>query len=72
MRPRGIFFAIAICLIIIIFSISLFWQSILWSFIIIVALIFLGVMDVFNKKSDLKNNFPVIDHLRYLLEFNNS
>ena len=39
-----------------------------WSWIII-TLILIGIKDVFfNKKHTIKHNFPVVGHLRYLLE----
>jgi glutamate synthase domain-containing protein 2 len=68
MKPKEIFFAIATSIIIITFSISIVWKPILWTLIITVPLILLGISDVFNKKHAIKNNFPVIGHLRYLLE----
>tara|TARA_R110000868_G_scaffold81946_2_gene231722 strand:+ start:34322 stop:34939 length:618 start_codon:yes stop_codon:yes gene_type:complete len=68
MKPREIFFTISSIVILITVSISILWKPFLWSFIITLPLIFLGIKDVFNKTQAIKNNFPVIGHLRYLLE----
>ena len=68
MKPREIFITIAIVIIALTQGISLLWKPILWSFIITGPLILVGINDIFNKKNAIKNNFPVIGHLRYLLE----
>ncbi len=68
MKPREIFLAIASIVIFITFLISIIWKPILWTFIITAPLILLGIKDVFNKTQAIKNNFPIIGHLRYFLE----
>lgn len=68
MKPREIFITIAIVIIALTFGISLFWKPVLWLFVITSPLILVGISDIFNKKNAIKNNFPVIGHLRYVLE----
>lgn len=68
MKPREIFISIATIATAFVIVIAFIWQPILYSFIIIVPLIILGLSDIFQKKHAIKNNFPVIGHLRYLLE----
>lgn len=68
MKPREIFITTSVIVLLITILISPFWKPILWSFIITLPLIWVGIMDIFNKKNTIKNNFPVIGHLRYMLE----
>jgi glutamate synthase domain-containing protein 2 len=45
------------------------YNSITWWHIVILFFIIVGIKDVFfNKKHTIKHNFPIIGHLRYLLE----
>ena len=68
MKPRETFFKIAVSVIVITLLLSIFWNPILWSFVITLPIISFGIIDVYNKKQTIKNNFPVIGRLRYLLE----
>lgn len=68
MKPREIFITSAIILILLITGISIFWNPILWSLVIIVPIIIVGVFDIIQKKHTIMNNFPVIGHFRFLLE----
>lgn len=68
MKPREIFIIAAAIIVVLTIIISQFWQSVLWSLLITGPLILVGMGDILNKKNAIKNNFPVIGHLRYLLE----
>lgn len=68
MKPREIFIITAIIVLLIIGLTSIFWTPILWSLIFVAPLILVGISDIRQKKHTIKNNFPVIGHLRYLLE----
>ncbi|MFV0303936.1 MAG: FMN-binding glutamate synthase family protein [Moheibacter sp.] len=68
MKVRPLFFILSVSISIILLIVSLFWRPILWSFIIVIPLILLGVIDVFQKKHAIRRNFPVIGRLRYFLE----
>ena len=68
MSPRSIFIFSAIISLLIISIISFFWPAILWILIIILPLIFLGILDLTQRKSSIRRNFPVIGHGRYMLE----
>jgi len=68
MKPREIFILLAITIVMLTLGLGYLWQSAYWSFIITLPVIFIGITDIFNKKSAVKNNFPVIGHFRYLLE----
>lgn len=68
MKPREIFITLATLTFITIGVISLFWKSILFSLIVFLPLLIIGIYDITQKKHAIKNNFPVIGRMRYLLE----
>ncbi len=68
MNARKIFFLISILTIAVISWISIYFSGILWSLVIIIPLIVLGIFDTLSKKHTIKSNFPVIGNFRYLLE----
>lgn len=68
MKPREIFILTSIIVPFLVVLFSLFFPKILWSFLILIPLILLGIKDVLNKKQSIKSNFPIIGHFRYLLE----
>ena len=68
MKVREKFILLSIILLILVIVTALFWQPILWSFIIIVPLILMGFYDVLQTKHTIRRNFPVIGRFRYTLE----
>jgi glutamate synthase domain-containing protein 2 len=68
MKPRGIFIIIATIILLSIGIISLYWRPVLWSLIIVLPLLMIGVYDITQKKHAIKKNFPVIGRMRYFLE----
>ncbi len=49
-------------------ALALRWPAVLWSWLVLVPLAVVGVIDIFQKAHSIRRNFPVIGHLRYLLE----
>jgi len=49
-------------------SLAFRWPGVLWSLVVIVPLIVLGLCDALQTAHTIRRNFPVIGHLRYLLE----
>lgn len=49
-------------------GVSLLWPPALWSLVIVVPLIGLGIRDMFQDGHAVLRNFPVIGHGRYLFE----
>lgn len=47
---------------------SLIWPQIVWLFLLVVPLGLLGVYDIIQKKHTVTRNYPIIGHLRFLLE----
>jgi len=68
MKPREIFITTAVILLLTIVFISNFWSPFIWSLLLVIPIILVGISDIFQKKHTIKNNFPVIGHFRYLLE----
>lgn len=68
MKPREIFIVLATFTLLTVGIVSLFWKPVLWSLILFVPLLIIGIYDIAQKKHAIKNNFPVIGRLRYLLE----
>ncbi|MEZ5525788.1 MAG: FMN-binding glutamate synthase family protein [Pseudomonadales bacterium] len=67
MRKR--FVHIAIYSLLVIFLIALFWPPVLWSLILLVPLVLLGIYDVSQTRHTLWRNFPVTGHGRWIMEF---
>lgn len=68
MKLREIFILVSILILVSIAAIYPFWSSVLWSLVILGPLILIGYIDVFQTKHTIRRNFPVVGHLRYLLE----
>lgn len=48
---------------------SWFWTSILWSYILFLPYLLVGLYDITQKKHTLLRIYPVIGHIRYLFEY---
>lgn len=49
-------------------AISILWVGILWSLVIIIPLLFIGMYDLLQKKHSILRNFPIVGHVRFLME----
>ena len=69
MSPRRIYFIIStIVLLFTGLSVYFGWQLLFSLLVLPLLLVLLGLFDLFQKKHSIKKNFPVIGHLRYMLE----
>lgn len=68
MKVRNGFILLSVIVPAIMLLLSLAWPGILWMFLFVGPLIVIGYSDLTQKKQSIKRNFPVIGHLRYLLE----
>jgi len=68
MKARKLFIIISAVITTSILGISFFWKPILWSFLIFLPMILVGISDILQKKHTIQRNFPVIGHFRYWLE----
>ena len=65
---RNIFFIVSFVIIFINVFSFLFFPNFLWSLVIFGPLILLGIFDVTQKSHSILRNFPVLGHMRFLLE----
>jgi len=49
-------------------ALSLIWQPILWSLILLLPLFLLGLYDAFQSKHTIRRNYPLFGRLRYFFE----
>lgn len=68
MKVREKFVLISVITVLVITGIAVFWSPILWTFILVIPLILLGVFDIFQKSHTIRRNFPLIGRFRYILE----
>ncbi|PID46557.1 MAG: FMN-binding glutamate synthase family protein [Proteobacteria bacterium] len=65
---RTIFVLTAVTSTVVTLLLSLVWKPVLWLFLIIGPLVLLGVYDMAQKRRSLLRLYPVIGHIRYMLE----
>lgn len=68
MKVREQFILISAASLVGVGCISTVWKPILWTLIVILPLVLLGVYDLLQKQHSILRNFPVVGHFRYLLE----
>ena len=66
MKVRQLFVVGSIITLIAIGVIAYYWPGILWSLIIVLPVIGLGIADMTQTKHAIRRNFPVVGHGRYL------
>ncbi len=65
---RRIFFLGAVVTFVLVGVVYTVWPPILWSLLIFVPILLVGVYDVVQKEHTILRNFPIIGHGRYILE----
>lgn len=65
---RKIFITLSAVLLSCIFLISIIWKPVLWSLVIVVPFVLLGVYDILQTKHSISRNFPVFGHVRFMME----
>ncbi len=65
---RNKFLLLSALLILGIAALSLLWTPIYWSFVIVIPLIVIGIKDIFQTHHSILRNYPVVGHMRFLLE----
>jgi len=63
------FYVLSIVIPLLIVLVSFFWPEILWSFVIVVPVILLGIYDMVQPRQTVLRLYPVIGHFRYMLEY---
>jgi glutamate synthase domain-containing protein 2 len=65
---RRVFVTLACAIVATVLGVGYLWPPALWSLLVIGPLVARGVADMVQTKQAVRRNFPVIGHLRYLLE----
>jgi glutamate synthase domain-containing protein 2 len=65
---RNLFVLLSIILPFFVYVSSTVLPGILWIYGLLIPLIILGYTDLLQKRHSIKRNFPIIGHLRYILE----
>ena len=65
---RKVFYVLTLLYLGMLAAVAPTYLEILWTLVIGAPLILLGLRDVFQKSQTVPRNFPIIGHLRYLLE----
>ncbi|CAD5255699.1 MULTISPECIES: FMN-binding glutamate synthase family protein [unclassified Imperialibacter] len=65
---RHLFYRFIVISVIFIGIVSYFWPPMLWAFIVIGPLIFVGIMNRLQKSHTILRNFPILGYFRYLFE----
>ena len=68
MNVRRVFLTLAIVVLGAIGALAIAWPPILWTLILVIPLIIMGIIDMTQTKHTIKRNFPVIGRFRYMLE----
>ena len=65
---RRLFIMLSIALVVIIVIVGLFFPPVFWALVVVGPLVALGYYDCFQTQHSILRNFPVLGHMRYLLE----
>jgi len=68
MKVREQFILISVIVVVTIIGIAIFWQPVLWLFLLVGPIILMGVFDIVQKSHTIRRNYPVIGRFRYMLE----
>lgn len=65
---RSTFLITSALTLMLIISLSLFWQPVLWLLLPAVPLILMGLYDLLQKRHTIRRNFPLIGRMRWVME----
>lgn len=68
MKVRELFIFLSVASLAAIAAIYTIWPPVVWFLIVVLPLVVLGVYDIFQTQHSILRNYPVVGHLRYLLE----
>ena len=66
---RRIFLLSSILIVLAVLGLAYFWKPVLWSMVVILPLILLGLYDMVQAKKTIVRNFPILGRGRYLMEW---
>src|SRR5688572_28617324 len=66
---RALFIRFSFFAVIAVGILGYFFPWILWSYLLILPMITIGVIDMYQTKQTLRRNFPLFGRMRYFMEF---
>ncbi|SHE72481.1 Glutamate synthase domain-containing protein 2 [Ruegeria intermedia] len=69
MIVRRIYFAVTFVALPLTVILGLFWPPALWLLVLLVPYALVGLYDMLTTRHNVLNNYPVLGHFRYMLEF---
>lgn len=66
---RFVYYLVSIIGTLFLLSLSLIWQDALYGFYILGPYIVIGLYDILQRRKTVLRNYPVIGHMRYMLEY---
>lgn len=66
---RAVFYIISAISLLLVFTLHFYWRPALYLLIVIIPYIVIGIYDIYFTTHNVLINYPVIGHLRYMLEF---
>jgi glutamate synthase domain-containing protein 2 len=65
---RTAFVRFSIIALLLVFGLSFLWKSALWSLILLIPVIAMGVYDMIQTHHAIKRNYPILGRMRYVME----
>lgn len=65
---RYVFYKFVLIVIVLEVLAAFFWPAGLWSLVILVPILLIGLNDTINRKQAIRRNFPILGNLRYIFE----
>ncbi|MCB0343637.1 MAG: FMN-binding glutamate synthase family protein [Bdellovibrionales bacterium] len=65
---RKVFVVSSAAVLIFILAVSVFWTPILWTLLVVIPLISVGVSDMLQTQQTIKRNYPLVGRGRYIME----
>ncbi|EEX11457.1 glutamate synthase [Ruegeria lacuscaerulensis ITI-1157] len=69
MIVRRIYFAVTFVALPLTVILGLFWPPVFWLLVLLVPYALVGLYDMLTTRHNVLNNYPVLGHFRYMLEF---
>jgi glutamate synthase domain-containing protein 2 len=65
---RKLFVLVSILITALLIAWSFFWIDVLFGFVLVAPMIYMGIADIIQTKQSIRRNFPVLGRLRYVFE----
>lgn len=66
---RKLFYALSLFLLVLVAVVGYWHRIVLWSYVVLIPLVIIGINNVLQEKHTIMRNFPVLGYARYFFEF---